>query len=288
VSVPPTARQLLGVKQPYARCEVDGVALAYRQLGQGRDIICLHAIGHGGGDFDAVADALAQRHRVTIIDWPGHGFSGDDTKPPGVVRFGEVLAGFIEAQQLANVVLIGNSVGGGAAIHYAHRAPNNVAALVLANPAGLVEPTPRTQRATAMMAKFFAAGVARKWWFTPLFAIYYRFMLPRPAANARRRAIIAARFEIAPLLTKAWCGFADPSSDLRPAAAALKCPVLFTWAMRDRFVSYRICRDAIRAVPNATVEKFDAGHTPFLETPEEFLAAVTRFLDGPERLAAVS
>jgi pimeloyl-ACP methyl ester carboxylesterase len=275
----PTAREKLGVSAPYLTCEIDGVAIAYRQVGQGPDIVCLHAIGHGGSDFDAVAPALSQRYRLTMPDWPGHGHSGADARPPGVARFGEILAGFIKARGLANVILIGNSVGGGAAIHYAHRAPDNVRALVLANPAGLVAQTPRTRRALRIMEKFFAAGVARRWWFSPAFGLYYRMVLPRAPARDRRRAIVDARFEIAPLLTQAWRDFGQPSSDLRTEAASLKCPVLFTWAMRDRFVRYDLCRDAIRAVPNATVEKFDAGHTPFLETPEAFVAAVEKFLD---------
>ena len=48
-----------GVPPPWQRCEVGGVTLAFRQSGQGRDILCLHAIGHGGGDFDGVVAALA-------------------------------------------------------------------------------------------------------------------------------------------------------------------------------------------------------------------------------------
>jgi pimeloyl-ACP methyl ester carboxylesterase len=276
----PTARQKLGVPPPYRLCEVDGIQLAFRQFGEGRDIVCLHAIGHGGGDFASVVNALAPRYRVTVIDWPGHGWSSGDAKPPGVVRYGELLRGFIDKQRLDRVVLIGNSVGGGAAIHYARLAPKNVVALVLANPAGLAGMTPRNQRAVQLMARFFSAGASRKWWFTPAFAVYYRLVLPKLPARDRRRAIVAARFEIAPLLARAWRGFAEPASDLRSAAAALSCPVLFTWAMRDRFVSYRLCREAIHAVPDARIEKFNAGHTPFLETPEAFAEAVTRFLEG--------
>ena len=222
----PSARQRLGVPPPNRLCEIDGLQLAFRQTGQGRDIVCLHAIGHGGGDFDAVVEALASRYRVTVLDWPGHGWSGGDDRPPGVVRYGALLAAFIEALQLDKVVLIGNSIGGGAAIHYAHAAPDKVAGLVLANPAGLIEMTPRNRRAVRLMARFFAAGMARRWWFTPAFALYYRLLLPRAAA------------------------------------AALSCPVLFTWAMRDRFVSYRLCRDAVHA-DAASLEKFDAGHSPF-------------------------
>jgi pimeloyl-ACP methyl ester carboxylesterase len=276
----PTVRQQLGVPPPYRLCEIDGVRLAFRQVGEGRDIVCLHAIGHGGGDFATFVEVLAPHYRVTVLDWPGHGWSSEDTQPPAVVRYGELLAAFIANQELKNVVLIGNSIGGGAAIHYASLAPGNVAGLVLANPAGLIEMTPRNRRAVQFMARFFAAGVSKRWWFTPAFAAYYRLMLPKPPARARRRAIIAARFEIAQLLAQAWRGFADPSSDLRSAAAGLSCPVLFTWAMRDRFVRYDLCLGAIRAVPNATVEKFDAGHTPFLETPEAFVSSVTRFLDA--------
>ncbi len=273
-----TPRERLGVTPPYELCDVGGISIAFRQTGEGRDIVCLHAIGHGGSDFDAVAPALARRHRLTLIDWPGHGHSGADAEPPGVARYGELLAAFIARQGLTNVILIGNSIGGGAAIHYAHRAPDNVASLVLANPAGLVAVTPRTRRALWVMEKFFAAGVARRWWFTPLFALYYRLVLPRAPARARRDAIIAARFEIAPLLAKAWRGFGKPSADLRAEAAVLRCPVLFTWAMRDRFVRYDLCRDAIRAVPGAHLEKFDAGHSPFLEMPEEFVKVVEKFL----------
>ena len=275
---PSAARDRLGVTPPYETCEVDGVAIAFRQIGQGPDIVCLHAIGHGGSDFDTIAPALSRRYRLTMLDWPGHGRSGDDGKPPGVARFGEVLAGFIAQRGLTNVILIGNSIGGGAAIHYASRVSGNVRALILANPAGLVAPTPRTQRALKFMEKFFAAGVARRWWFSPAFRLYYRLMLPRPAAAERRRAIVDARFAIAPLLMQAWRGFGDPSADLRREAAVLQCPVLFTWAMRDRFVRCDLCRDAIRAVPNGRLEKFDAGHTPFLETPDQFVKAVEKFL----------
>ncbi len=274
-----TSRQRLGVPPPPERCEVGGVTLAFRQSGQGRDILCLHAIGHGGGDFDGVVAALAPRFRVTVLDWPGHGWSDDDDKPASVARYGELLAAFIERQQLGNVVLIGNSIGGGAAIHYARAEPANVAALVLANPAGLIEMTPRNRRAVGFMERFFAAGTLRRWWFTPAFTLYYRLVLPRAAARERRRAIVAARHEIAPLLAQAWRSFADPSSDLRSAAAGLSCPVLFTWAMRDRFVRYDLCHEAIAAVPHAEIEKFDAGHSPFLETPDAFMASVKRFLE---------
>jgi len=247
---------------PFERVEIEGVRVAYRQQGIGRDIICLHAIGHGGGDFDGIVAPLARQCRVTVIDWPNHGWSDDDTRAPSVGRYAHVLALLLTALDLRRVVVIGNSIGGGAAIQYTQSNPENVRALVLANPAGLVTPSRRTKTATRAMQRFFAAGVARRWWFDAAFKGYYRLVLPKAGTQARRRAIIAARYEMAPTLEQAWSSFAEPASDLRAVAAALECPVLVTWAMRDRFVRYSLCREALEMIPLCTIEKFERRPLP--------------------------
>jgi pimeloyl-ACP methyl ester carboxylesterase len=54
--------------------------------------------------------------------------------------------------------------------------------------------------------------------------------------------------------------------------------VLFTWAVRDRFIQLRRNRPAIRTFPNARVVELAAGHAPQLEMPDAFEAEVTRFL----------
>ena len=58
-----------------------------------------------------MAEPLARRYRLTMIDWPGHGHSGADAGPPDVVNYGKLLAGLIAQQGLRNVILIGNSIG---------------------------------------------------------------------------------------------------------------------------------------------------------------------------------
>jgi pimeloyl-ACP methyl ester carboxylesterase len=44
----------------------------------------------------ATETQLAPLYRVTVIDWPGHGWSGGDANLPGVVRYGELLRGLID------------------------------------------------------------------------------------------------------------------------------------------------------------------------------------------------
>jgi pimeloyl-ACP methyl ester carboxylesterase len=54
--------------------------------------------------------------------------------------------------------------------------------------------------------------------------------------------------------------------------------VLVTWAKRDRVIQLRRSLPAIRRFPIVSLETFEAGHAPFLETPEAFDASLGRFL----------
>ncbi len=280
-------RHAVGASDARRFVTVDGVRLAYDDVGRGSvdevdrrlTVVCLHAIGHGAGDFAGLAGRLADRHRVLALDWPGQGWSDPDRSPPSAQRYAELLAGFLAAVDAGPVVLIGNSIGGAAAIAYAARHPELVRGLVLANPGGLDAFDVVTRVACGLMARFFRAGARGARWFPAAFGAYYRSsVLMRAPAAPQRARIVASAAEIAPLLAAAWAGFARPESDLRPLAPRIGCPVLFTWATRDRFVQLRRSLPAIRTFPQARVVKLPAGHAPQLETPEQFEAEVAAFL----------
>jgi 4,5:9,10-diseco-3-hydroxy-5,9,17-trioxoandrosta-1(10),2-diene-4-oate hydrolase len=257
---------------------VDGVRLAYDDVGTGSTVVCLHAIGHGAGDFARLAARLSDHHRVLALDWPGQGWSDPDREPPSSRRYAELGAGFLAAVDAGPVVIVGNSIGGGVAIRHAAAHPGQVRGLVLANPSGLDAFDVVTRVACAAMAGFFRAGMRRAWWFRRAFAAYYHMVLPLPAAAAQRARIVAAADEIVPVLAEAWAGFASSDADLRALAPTISCPVLFTWAVRDRFVQLRRNLPAIRTFPNARVVELSAGHAPQLETPDAFEVEVSTFL----------
>jgi 4,5:9,10-diseco-3-hydroxy-5,9,17-trioxoandrosta-1(10),2-diene-4-oate hydrolase len=265
--------------------EVDGVRLAYRDSGRGagRPLVCLHAIGHDGGDFDGLAARLAGR-RVIALDWPGQGGSAADRVAPSAARYQQLLAGFLDRLAFDEVVLVGNSIGAAAALRMAAAAPSRVRALVLMNPGGLDRGGWLARLSIRLMVAFFAAGARGARWFGRAFAFYYRQVLPRPAAAPVRDRIIADGYRLAPLLAEAWRGFGQPEADLRPLAKEVRCPTLFAWARRDRLIQLGRCRAAIARFPNARVETFDAGHAPQLETPDELAASVARFLASADDL----
>jgi 4,5:9,10-diseco-3-hydroxy-5,9,17-trioxoandrosta-1(10),2-diene-4-oate hydrolase len=175
-------------------------------------------------------------------------------------------------------VLIGNSIGGAAALRLAAAAPQRVAALVLENAGGLM-PVDRLARGfTAAMARFFAAGARGAGWFPLAYGAYYRTVLRTRAAAEMRRRIVAAGSEMAPILRDAWRGFGAADADQRELAPRIACPVLVAWAARDRVIQLARCLPAIRRFPNARVRTFRAGHCAHLETPDEFEACLGEFL----------
>jgi pimeloyl-ACP methyl ester carboxylesterase len=259
--------------------DVGGVVLAYDDEGSGPPVACIHAIGHGARDFERLRARLRGRHRVLALDWPGQGRSASDAELTSATRYAQLLDGFLAAARVERPVLIGNSIGGAAAIRYAHTHPDNVRALVLENPGGLSATNDRlAQRVLAAMAGFFAAGSRRARWFPAAFGAYYRSVLQKGAAREQRRRIVAAAYELAPLLEEAWRSFARPEADLRDLAPGIPCPVLFAWATRDQLVSLARSHAAIRRFPRARLERFPAGHSPHLETPEAFETSVERFV----------
>ncbi len=258
---------------------VDGTRLVLDDDGDGPPLVCLHAIGHDAADFARVRTRFRDRHRVLALDWPAQGRSSREAGRATAARYAALLAGVLDALGVGPAVLLGNSIGGAAAIAYAARRPDRVRGLVLEDPGGLAPIDDRAAQAfLAGMARFFAAGARGARWFRPAFGLYYRLVLQRSAARDARARIVARAYDVAPVLADAWRGFAEPASDLRPLAPRIDCPVLFAWAARDRVIPLGRCLPAVQAFPNARLVRFPAGHAAHLETPDAFEETLDAFL----------
>jgi 4,5:9,10-diseco-3-hydroxy-5,9,17-trioxoandrosta-1(10),2-diene-4-oate hydrolase len=260
------------------RARIAGVELAYDDDGSGPAIVCLHAIGHGAADYRELSRQLRTKYRVIALDWPGQGSSDADDAAPGDIHYAEQLRAFIEELGLDAVVLIGNSVGGAAAIRYAAACPDRVRALIVANPGGLFMRPPGFSVFPRLMGRFFEAGARGAAWFPWVFSVYYKRMLVREPAAGQRQRIIAAAVELAPILASAWRSFGEPQSDVRELVPHVRCPVLVTWATLDPINPLWMNLRAIRRFRDVQLAKFRAGHSPFLETPDEFVATFDAFM----------
>ena len=259
----------------YFRFMTASPALHTESQGSGPSLVLLHANGGDHRDFAAVIPGLvASGWRVTTLDWPRHSRS-PRSEPETAVGFGELLARTLEDLG-GEHVLLGNSVGGFAALHAAAHRPHQVSGLVLVSPGGF---SPQWIGTTLACKAFGSRRMA---------PVVYR-NLPRLYLRDRNAGVTAAieradqasrsphRAEVYGSL---WRSFTDPDHDARPLAAAVRCPTLLAWGTHDPVLPWRLDgRRARTALPDAqTVTFAGAGHQPFIERPDEFLARTTSFL----------
>ncbi len=277
-------RAAIGVQPPYDLVEAAGTKVAISRRGAGQPVICLHATAHGGRDFESLSNAfVALGFEVVCIDWPGHGASPSDAteEPASAKRYAAVLEDLIPILfGKAKPIVIGNSIGGAAALIASLSRPEAMRALVLCNPGGLAPLDPLATTVINLLVKFFEAGARGARWFPWAFGLYYRLVLSGKAAHAQRASIVAAGPEMASILVQAWRGFGEAEADLSGKVASLGLPVLFAWAKSDQIVAWSRSKHAVETIPQAKVEFFNGSHAAFLEDPLAFETSCLRFLSA--------
>jgi pimeloyl-ACP methyl ester carboxylesterase len=104
---------------------------------EGPAVVLIHGAAANLHDLEnALGERLSQRHRVLLIDRPGHGWSPANAGPGASTTHGEAAL-LHEALQLMganSAVLVGHSWGGALAAAYALDYPQNLAGLILLAP----------------------------------------------------------------------------------------------------------------------------------------------------------
>jgi pimeloyl-ACP methyl ester carboxylesterase len=130
-----TATETRAPGAPFAQRTVQaaGFDVTYYEAGDGPAVLYLP--GAGGPKHTFALDALAQRFRVLMIEYPGWG-----AQPNDVADFdglADQVGQIATALGLDRFHLMGTSLGGACALHFVTRYPERVESLVLESPAKL-------------------------------------------------------------------------------------------------------------------------------------------------------
>ena len=270
--------------------QLGGIRTRFWRAGeQGSPVLLLHGIGCSVHEWDASLAALAQRHRVFALDLLG---AGDTDKPAAedysLARLARFIVEFLDSQGLAQAHLAGNSLGGRLALECALAAPQRVASLLLAAPAGVGRETFINFRLATLpwlgelLTRPSRAGLRMLWrlaFHDPSRLEDER--LDHKLHDAKRPGAQAA-------FLKTLRGFLEfggfPREQLARLHAALpgvRQPTLIVWGRGDRLLPVAQGMQLRAMLPNAALQVFDdCGHLPQLEAAERFNASALAFWAG--------
>jgi len=110
---------------------VDGVAIYFDAQGDGAPaLVFVHGWCCDRHYWDAQVEASVPRHTIVRIDLAGHGASGRGRSRWSAGAFGDDVAAVVRQLGLAQVVLVGHSMGGPVIVEAARRLPEAVIGVI--------------------------------------------------------------------------------------------------------------------------------------------------------------
>lgn len=283
---------------PYA--DVAGVSFHYDDIGSGDPpLVLVPGFGSSLLKYRDAMPALSTSRRVIAVDLPGFGRSGAPswgTYSPAWFAGG--LRSFLSVIGVERAVIVGNSLGGLTAIHFAAAFPARTAALIAVAPAlpndgpqpplrntlGFLAPALPVVGPLAMRRylardpkRLVEESAARNFADPSRLAPATRTLLEEEAA-ARAGDPDVVRAVVRANRAMMWAVTGGREMTWK-VLRAVRAPSLFMWGEQDRMVPPHIALRAVAEVQNAHLVKLeDCGHNPQTEKPEEFAAIVLEFV----------
>lgn len=264
------------------------------ELGEGPPLLMLHGGGPGASgmpNFARNVSALSRSFRLIVPDMPGYGRStkGLDRSDP----FGDLarsMLGLLDALDLGTAHLLGNSLGGAAALRLAIEAPERVDRLVLLGPGG-IDTSRRAPTAglLRLLDYYSGEGPTREKCaqFLRQDLVFDGAALPNSVIDARYAASLDPEVVANPPLVRPT-NLPDPrvlDLTLDPRLGALEAPTLVLWGVEDRVNPASGAHALQERMPNCDLYLFSrTGHWVQWERAAEFNAATIAHL-SPSTIA---
>ncbi len=268
--------------------DVDGRAVFYREArplsSPEGDILLLHGwIGASSWMFHYLLPELGRRYRTLAPDLPGFGRSEPLSRRPSIAHYGQFVRQFADRLDVDRFHLVGVSVGGTLALHFAHRYPERVGKLILQGPVYRGEDLPQRFRILYRLLGRpplfdLVPKAPLKWWFFIRRLDFSRDTRHLSAEDRRRLARDIPRISNQALIQ---VGRELITLDLSEEARRLCVPTLILDGEEARLVPAAASRRLHALIPRSQLHIVpDAGHNLALEKPQEFLQQLLAFLDS--------
>ncbi len=114
--------------------DVDGLAVAYVDEGDGPPLLLLHGWPTSSFLYREITPVLAKRHRVVVPDLPGFGASSKPVdRRYSFALFASVLDALVDLLGLDDLGLVVHDLGGPIGVHWALHRPERISRLAILN-----------------------------------------------------------------------------------------------------------------------------------------------------------
>jgi pimeloyl-ACP methyl ester carboxylesterase len=272
--------------------ELHGDRIAYRDTGQGPALLLIHGMAGSSDTWREIIPQLSKKFRVIAPDLLGHGMSAKPRGDYSLGAFAVFLRDLLDELGVGRATVIGQSLGGGIAMQFAHQHRDYCERLVLIGSGGLgPELSPLLRFLSAPGAELLLPVVA-----------------PQPVLNLGEKlgSWLTSAGIRSPRTGQMWHAYASLSdaqtrrtflrtlrsvvdyrgqavSALNKLHVAADLPTVLIWGDHDRIIPVAHAYAAHDALAGSRLEVIEGvGHFPHVEAPlavadilEDFIASTT-------------
>lgn len=268
---------------------VGSIKTRFWQAGDsGSTVILLHGIGCSVLEWKHNIEALAARHRVFALDLMGSGLSDKPADESYSLRnLAMFVLDFMKAQSIDKAHFAGNSLGGRLALECATMAPQQVASMVLVDPAGMARRETLLEfrlSTLPLLGELFTRPnrIGTKMLWQKAFASPNQFVTEE---LVNTKVALASLPGAQSAFLKTLRGFVDIKGfrpelvdQLRAALPGIQTPTCVIWGRNDQFVPAAHAEVLRHSLPNVEIDIWDnCGHAPQIECAQRFNATALSF-----------
>jgi len=274
----------------HAQARVAAVELHWAEIGHDADarpLVLLHGLQDSYLTWKRVAPEFARDRRVLMLDLPGHGLSERPDAAYDLPWYTSVVAAWLASVGLAEVDIVGHSLGGGIAQMLLLECRERIGRLVLAAPGGL-------GREITLLLRLASIPHVVEQFGQPFFATIARLALggvvvPEDltelmAMNARSGSARAFARTVRDLVD--WSGQRRLFTHRADEIPVLP-PIAVLWGEDDKIIPAKHARALADRVDGLQITVLaSCGHFLHHEQPELFARLVREFLEAPDAAPA--
>ena len=247
----------------------NGLTLSYLDSAVEKPIlIALHAHWMEGSTFIPLASAIDSDWRVIVLDQRGHGFSDHASTYTRADYLSDLNALLTHLKIIEPIVLLGNSLGGINAYHFAATHPNLVRALIIEDIGVELDADATDVSFSLAWSGVFKNREELEERIGPRFMPYFKGSL--------RQTEMGWQLPFSP--EEMLISNENVIGDHWQEWLASHCPALIVRGKDSRVTTQEHLEEMAKRRPNTQLETLEAGHVVHFDNPKEFMRAVKDFL----------